>query len=422
MTTIKTWNKDRGFGFIEVSGKKIFVHAKAVDFGCAPPSSDLTGRKIIVREIKTGEKGKYVASATGVPQEMENLVGKKFKLYKISSYSYDETTEHTVFLSEELTVDETEDSPDSDQILIARIRINGDSSSVTGLKNLHFEFDNHFYYLLDKKKPAFSISAVMNLKNRGRDWEQGYIYRDGKVTWKNQAGAGEFSPKEILAENVAIATWGEGKFKGRFIESRGNEFWLEIGEEGRGRRKEKIFLTERPEKDCEYPISRYEGICRHCGGELIPTDRGYLGKNHPEYVSYYDNSPENWYQHKEKPGRELIKFLSAGDVVRENGEVKIIPRESAKNAEACVLFIDLPPFKFFNTRYTKGQNEIIAEGKSAKGDAGLWTAQNPVVLLKRGCPFYIGYTDGSSRDACECHEIVWDGDLKSKKVNDIHNQ
>jgi uncharacterized membrane protein YsdA (DUF1294 family)/cold shock CspA family protein len=62
---LKTWNDDRGFGFIEptLGGKEIFVHIKAFPMGTGGPSVGQT----LTFEVEMGDNGKKRARAIQFP-------------------------------------------------------------------------------------------------------------------------------------------------------------------------------------------------------------------------------------------------------------------------------------------------------------------------------------------------------------------
>lgn len=71
---ITKWITEKGFGFIEHEGKRIFVHRKSFD-PQVQAGTDIAGRKIWVKETEMGEKGLLVKKAitleTKAQQELE---------------------------------------------------------------------------------------------------------------------------------------------------------------------------------------------------------------------------------------------------------------------------------------------------------------------------------------------------------------
>lgn len=63
--TLKTWNDDRGFGFIEPTqgGQELFVHIKAFPSGTGRPSAG----QVLTFEVATGPDGKKKARAVQYP-------------------------------------------------------------------------------------------------------------------------------------------------------------------------------------------------------------------------------------------------------------------------------------------------------------------------------------------------------------------
>jgi uncharacterized membrane protein YsdA (DUF1294 family)/cold shock CspA family protein len=63
--TLKTWNDERGFGFLEPAqgGQDIFVHIKAFPFGTGRP----TVGQVLTFEVATGSDGKKKALAVQFP-------------------------------------------------------------------------------------------------------------------------------------------------------------------------------------------------------------------------------------------------------------------------------------------------------------------------------------------------------------------
>lgn len=64
--TLKTWNDDRGFGFLEPAqgGQNIFVHIKAFPSGTGRPSVG----QVLTFEVQTGSDGKKKARAVQYPR------------------------------------------------------------------------------------------------------------------------------------------------------------------------------------------------------------------------------------------------------------------------------------------------------------------------------------------------------------------
>jgi uncharacterized membrane protein YsdA (DUF1294 family)/cold shock CspA family protein len=63
--TLKTWNDDRGYGFLEPSqgGQEVFVHIKAFPSGTGRPSAG----QVLTFEVETGPDGKKKARAVQYP-------------------------------------------------------------------------------------------------------------------------------------------------------------------------------------------------------------------------------------------------------------------------------------------------------------------------------------------------------------------
>ena len=64
--TLKTWNDERGFGFIEATkgGQEVFVHIKAFPSGTGRPSVG----QVLSFEVETGRDGKKKARAVQYPE------------------------------------------------------------------------------------------------------------------------------------------------------------------------------------------------------------------------------------------------------------------------------------------------------------------------------------------------------------------
>lgn len=92
MTKIIDWNAQRGFGFVKMDGKRIFVHATAIQ-PRQERGADLNGLEIIVQETERNDKGFSVVSALTVAEfekqerekkeEEEKLAADKQKLSEL---------------------------------------------------------------------------------------------------------------------------------------------------------------------------------------------------------------------------------------------------------------------------------------------------------------------------------------------------
>lgn len=75
--TLKSWNDERGFGFIEPAqgGQEIFVHIKAFPSGTGRPSLG----QLLTFEVETGAKGKKTARAVQYPRRGKSISRHRFE-------------------------------------------------------------------------------------------------------------------------------------------------------------------------------------------------------------------------------------------------------------------------------------------------------------------------------------------------------
>ena len=94
--TLKTWNDDRGFGFLEPSqgGQEIFVHIKSFPSGTGRPSVG----QVLTFEIETGPNGKKQARAVQYPVRGKRTPKAKLRVESQASWTLPRTLAIPAFL------------------------------------------------------------------------------------------------------------------------------------------------------------------------------------------------------------------------------------------------------------------------------------------------------------------------------------